>query len=192
MHDVYEWWNKAENPNRKKQSKQVVDSYIKYVEENVKHDKTILDFGAGIGRMLEAYNKEHIITAIDISKLYQERITNKAQQMELNFKWQHIQKDNQLSFNDNEFDVVVCSQVIMHQLPYDVIPIMTELKRVGRKVLIISKQANKSSNNIKPIEKIKEYNKMNFNYDFNYICKKCSFKMINRQMITKNHIGFCY
>lgn len=193
VYNMYEFWNKKKNPNKRNQSEDLNNSHREYIKKNVKDDIFILDYGPGIGRTLTAFNIKQVITGVDISLTYRDKIIEEAKKLNLNFKWMHIGETQikHLPFSDNQFDAVVCSQVLMHQTPHIIIPVMKELRRVGKKVVVNTAHAT-NNRATKPIKEERQYKVHLFRYNFYNIAKQCGFEIFNDVIINPKHMSFCY
>ncbi len=198
IYKPFDFWNSLKNPNRKvtqrsKPSIEVLKQvHIRYISKNIKDDKRILDYGCGIGRIIGCYNVEqHEVIGADISLIYKDEIIKKANEVKLNFKWINV-VDNKLPFDDNYFDAAICTQVLMHTKPSDILDVMNELKRVSKKVIIAAKEPHRHlGRHNKHIGKEGKYKGHNYKYNYTQLCKKHGFNIFNIERHGKN-IHFCY
>ena len=94
---------------------------LKYIYEL--HPESLLEIGGGIGILKKLIPKEIKYLDIDISKELGPRIIGSVEN---------------LPFNDNEFEMIGCFQVLEH-LPFEKFPtLLDELKRVSSKYVFIS------------------------------------------------------
>ena len=126
-YDVIEYWNKRDNPNSKNPNERNTLKHISFVNENIRINDKILDYGPGIGRILPAYNENNKITGYDISSKYRDRLLETARQQKIELEL-IIDKSilTKFSFRDNEFDVVVSISVLLHQPPRNIVNIISE------------------------------------------------------------------
>lgn len=195
IYDPFVFWNSLKNPNRKitKENKEAIESirqiHIGYISKNIKDDKKILDYGCGVGRLLDSYNVDkHKVVGADISLIYKDIIMEKVTKMGLDFKWVHI-PNNKLPYDDNYFDTAVCMQVLMHTQPTDILDIMNELKRVAKKVIISAKEGSGKHN--EQIGTGKVFKGHSYYYNYDKLCKKYGFEIFNIERYGSN-IQFCY
>ena len=182
-YDVYRYWNKRIEPASAPED--YTRETINYIEKHLDDCKYILDFGAGIGRTFPAYNNIDKVIACDISTLYSERILEESKKYPFEFELNIINFMDKLPYEDKQFDAVVCSTVLLHQMPDDLVFIMSELVRVGKKVIVISKyDVNLPFDEIwQPVENKRRYN---FNYDYYKICRECKFTMKDPVQYKRN------
>ena len=185
LYDEIEYWNKRENPNAKNPD---TEKHIKYVKENLKGCKNILDFGCGVGRIFPAYEKIDTVEGYDISSNYKSIIIEKSNEFDFKLNLTINKKIEDLPYNNNEFDASVAVSILLHQRPKNILKIMSELYRVSKKVIIISW--------FDPVLKFNDHNKnidsKNYCYHYNYyeICKEFNWNIKN--IITKDRlIYFC-
>lgn len=183
------FWNKAKHPNRKDQPIEKTEKHLNYIKENIKDWEYILDYGCGIGRTFDIYNKTHKIIGADISETYKNRIKERANELDLNFEWIHI-RDNKISYKDKYFDSVVCCLVLMHIRPFEISDLMKELARVSKKVIVITKCTDNSKDN-ENLENKKKYYTKRYKYDYIDICNKNKLFPYNIQYF-RDQIMFCY
>jgi len=194
IYKPFDFWNKLNNPNKAitKENKDSIEllriTHINYISKNIKNDKLILDYGCGVGRTIDCYNNNHQIVGVDISLIYKDRIIEKANSLGLHFGWIHV-SDNKIPFDDNYFDAAVCTQVLMHTKPDDILVIMNELKRVSKKVIVSSKEIGNKHNSY--IGKNRKFKGHRYRYDYEKLCKKYRFNIFNIERYKKN-IMFCY
>lgn len=173
------YWN-----NRKKPTSCLPDytkKHIEYLKSQLKDCKNIIDVGAGVGRLFEAYSDLKMVQACDISLLYKYPITEKSKNYNFNFNWTHIINIKKLPFDNKQFDCTVSSEVLLHQRPENIVDIMKELLRVSNKVIVITWMEN----NIKFDNDNKNYNPEQycFNYDYNKLCKIENLERYKRQIM---------
>jgi len=192
----YKYWNTVKNPNRaitkgnEEQVQKMINDHIEYISKNIKNDKLILDYGCGVGRTLKCYNSDyHQIVGADISLIYKDKIIKEANNMGLYFSWIHV-NDNRLPYDDNYFDTTACISVLQHTRPFDILDIMNELKRVSKKVIIVTKYSKNGKDN-KHIGKDIIFNRHNFHYDYKKICKDNNFNISNIERSGVS-VMFCY
>src|SRR4030042_6609008 len=118
MYNEIEYWTK------RKFVKQSPEDVKDFIILNIQDCQSILDFGAGNGRLFELY-KDKDVVAYDIVKrqypiqgLRSFRFTNE--------------------YEDKIYDCVICSMVLLHIRPENLKKILDYLFKVGRKVLIVT------------------------------------------------------
>lgn len=197
-YEPYKFWNNFENPNKviTKKNKEAVMNMIErqvlYLKENIKNDIRILDYGCGVGRTFKCYNtKYHEVVGADISLLYKDKVSEKAKKLGINFDWVHV-PNNKIPFDDNDFDAAICSQVLMHTRPIDILDVMNELKRVSKKVVVITQFGNRDNKHIGDTNYKPKYTRTpSFYYNFEKLCNDYGFNIFNKKIVNKS-IMFCY
>ena len=136
-YDEITYWNKRQFPTSSDNI--YYEKNLEFVRKNIPPGSTVLDFGAGIGRMFPAYKKCASVSACDISLVYKDRLLEKVKKENIPFKeFKHMISVDVIPFEFDEFDVCVCSQVLLHQTPKNIVSVLFELKRVARKIVCIS------------------------------------------------------
>lgn len=116
-------------------------SNLEFVRSQINRGDKVLDFGPGVGRLFRVYKEKEagLICACDISTLYKERLYSEAGKLGIDISYFECMEDVcTTSFPDDFFDVVVASQVLLHQRPGNILLVMKELARVAKKVVVIS------------------------------------------------------
>lgn len=113
-------------------------SNLDFIKSCVKEDDVVLDFGAGVGRLIEAYKNTKFVCFCDVSPLYQNSLYEKRQTLNCPTDFKLLEELYPLPFSDKVFDLAVASQVLLHQRPINIIPIMNELARVAVSVAVIT------------------------------------------------------
>jgi len=178
-YDVIKYWNEREDPNNPSNP---LHDHSTYVYKNLEECKSILDFGPGIGRMFPAFADCDDVIGYDISFKYVERIHYEASLYPFEFTLMIENEISELPFKDGQFDAVVCVSVLLHQTKDKIESIMSELCRVGKKVIVISFY--------NPKKEIKEGDTY-FHYDYPEICERNGWNIIEME-IRKRQIYFVY
>jgi len=141
--EIYEYWNKREEPTGA--NDQYTHHDIDFVKKHLDGCKTILDYGAGIGRLFPAYNGIGKVTTLDISTSYFEKILIEAKKFEFEFEHHMLLQDSFMEefiiekfFQPNEFDAIVAVQLFMVISPNFISFLMNQLASFGRKVIATS------------------------------------------------------
>jgi ubiquinone/menaquinone biosynthesis C-methylase UbiE len=139
-YSALDYWNKRPNPNNEAgESATRVQRDIEYIREGVKGATTILEIGPGVGRTLNAYSSGQKITGYDVSRIYTERLMEKAKGLGLSLEMVYASADAEaFPFSDGQFDVGVSCQVFLHQKPAHLELLMSEMARVCKKVVVVS------------------------------------------------------
>jgi ubiquinone/menaquinone biosynthesis C-methylase UbiE len=181
IYDEVEYWNNRKKPNSAPHS--ITLQHIEYVENHLHDCNEILDLGPGVGRIFPAYNNISFVQGYDISELYKDTVIKESNRYSFEFNLFTKKKISKLPFSNNEFDAVVCVSVLMHQKPVNVIEVMKECVRVGKKAIFISY-----------IDINKKFgftgSKHIFNYNYITICNENDWKMVDIYIID-NQIYFC-
>lgn len=167
MYNEVAYWNKRTNPNSS--NPKTTEKHISFVNKNIKSKDKILDFGPGVGRILPAYENINKIWAFDVSSEYSKKLMDKSKKINLEIDLTVNKEENiKLPYEDNQFDSVVCISVLLHQRPQNIINIMKELSRVGKKVIVVSWYEEGKSFSDSDTES--KNNVYCFNYDFKKLC----------------------
>lgn len=127
------YWNARTRPN----ATFLLESEREYLTKHLKGCNNILDFGPGTGRAFSVYEDKRV-TGYDISSQYVERVFTRAREHHVAYVHTIAPWIGPLRFAKNQFDAVVCSSVLLHQRPIIVEFIISELARVGEKVIVLT------------------------------------------------------
>ncbi|NHN36724.1 class I SAM-dependent methyltransferase [Pseudomaricurvus alcaniphilus] len=149
-YDPFSYWNSRRDPNSAEGLEaERVRFDTDYIRKQVSSGMSVLELGPGVGRTFHAYEKGTLIETIDISRLYEKKLTEAAKAVDLKLK-QHFLSDDWLKFpfSDQQFDVAVCFQVFIHQPPEVFHRSFTEFSRVCKKgVISVGLHANTKQSN---------------------------------------------
>lgn len=118
-----EFWNRKleDDPNYMEK----INIFLEIIPDDT---ETILDVGCGNGAITNILSKRYNVVGFDRSKEALKHVNTKTVQGSC---------DN-LPFEDNAFDMVLCSEVLEH-LPTDILnKTVSEIKRVSKKYILIS------------------------------------------------------
>ena len=133
------YWKHRKNPNNSDgESKKRIEFDVKYIKSEIKQEKKILELGPGVGRTIEAYSHDTQLFTLDISEKYHDILKEKCENNEISLKQNYIKSHENFPFANNEFNVGVTSQVLLHVPPNLISHTMSELTRVCKKVVIIT------------------------------------------------------
>lgn len=94
------------------------------------HKCNVLDYGSGMGHLINFFLNEKInITGVDMSKEEVTRVNGKFSGNNY-FHGVKLFDGKKLPFEDNEFDLITCTEVIEHVLDEHVDGLLCELKRI--------------------------------------------------------------
>jgi len=118
--------------NHPKPIQDFLDGEIKFIKEHIKSNKIILEVGCGYGRLLEILGRRaKKAIGVDFSKrminLAKERLASKKN-VEL-----HLMNANNLKFDDESFDYVVCLDNSFGNIPNIELDVLKEMTRVCKK-----------------------------------------------------------
>lgn len=136
-YDAVKYWNRRKNPNSSTIGGDT-PTHISFIKKNLKDVCSLLDFGPGVGRLLEAYAGISRIEGYDVSEIYKSELLEKAKQLNLNFSLIVEKKIGKLPYKDKEFDAAIATEVLLHQKPKYIELVMSELLRVAEKVIVIT------------------------------------------------------
>ena len=149
---VFDWWD-PENENFNDgysliDRKFFIDERALVLEHlnSIKFEGKLLEVGSGRGRfcldIAKKFPKSKVI-GIDLSKQMVDYSNNEAKRQKIVNTTFFVGNANNLQFEDNYFDVVLCLQVLMH-IP-DKLRVLNEIKRVTKgDGLIMVNQINSS------------------------------------------------
>tara|TARA_R100000734_G_C3314728_1_gene106398 strand:+ start:432 stop:1001 length:570 start_codon:yes stop_codon:yes gene_type:complete len=133
------YWNNRKDPNNDFCRSQTYN-HVNLVKPFITKNLNILEYGPGIGRMIELYKDQTHINFFDISSAYEERLKQKCDSQGLKIQQYIIDKDNTIKtpFKDNEFDIVCAFEVLIHSPETEIDELIRELSRIGKKVIVIT------------------------------------------------------
>ena len=99
---------------------------------------SLLEFGAGVGRLFTEYNGIEKLSFCDISPTYQEEAKKVAHRLGLGGDFHLCTSVDVTPFINKEFDIVVAVSILLHQRPEEIVNVMSELARIGHKIVVIS------------------------------------------------------
>jgi len=102
------------------------------------YPNSLLEFGAGVGRLFTEYGGIKRLTFCDISPTYQEEARRAAYKLGLRGDFHLCKSVDVTPFVKNEFDIVIAVSILLHQRPEEIESVMSELARIGRRVVVIS------------------------------------------------------
>jgi len=107
---------------------------LSYVYSSIKHFASVLDIGVGAGQFVNSLavsGRFERVCGIDITKHSNyERFTDSYE-----LKTQNVAD---MPFDDGEFDVVVCMEVLEHLESETLVKALSEIRRVCRKQLLVT------------------------------------------------------
>lgn len=104
-----------------------------YIRSHIKDAEMILDYGTGIGRMLDLYNDAGIVFGMDIINRYKEQAIRRGDIFD--FQYVYTTEDIR-DFGGIMFDCAIASKVLLHVKPENIEHIMRSLARVSDKVIV--------------------------------------------------------
>jgi SAM-dependent methyltransferase len=139
QYNKIEYWGNRQNPNNKS-GIQAVGVHTKIVEPFIDDNLNILEYGPGIGRMVDLYRSQDQISFYDISSIYKDRLQEKCKNIGLKIDQCIIDDSGEITtpFNDNEFDVVCVFEVLLHCPETEIAKVINELSRIAKKVLVVT------------------------------------------------------
>ena len=177
-YDEIEYWNNRENPNST--SGIAPKEYVKYISDAVTFSKC-LDVGPGVGRMVSAYEEVRSLEVCDVTSRNVDMLDSIYLHRGINFSFMLLDKAGLLPYFAKQFEVVTCTQVLLHQRPTIAVKLMRSMARVGKKVVVISFRNEKNvplANHC-------------FNHDYIQICEDNNW-VVSNVIRHPNHILFTY
>jgi len=137
MYNKIKYWNSRKDPNSQ-QSKNTTDSQVEWTKKFINKSDKILEYGPGVLRLIGLYENLTNISFYDISDQYKSIVESKCREKDLIIDKYVIDKSGVISttFSDNEFDVVICSEVFLHSPENEIVDLINELSRIGKKVIV--------------------------------------------------------
>lgn len=131
------YWGSRKEPNNNSCIART-PKHISLVRPYLDSGLNILEYGAGVGRMVELYESE--VSFYDISQIYKDRLISKCEEKGLKVKQYVIDQSGEIKtvFKDKEFDVVCVFEVLLHSPPSEIKDLMRELSRIGKRVMVIT------------------------------------------------------
>jgi len=102
------------------------------------YPNSLLEFGAGVGRLFTEYAGIKKLAFCDISRTYQEEARRADQNLGLGGTFHLCTSVDVTPFKEKEFEIVVAVSILLHQRPEEIASVMSELARIGRKIIVIS------------------------------------------------------
>jgi len=133
------FWKNRYDPNSDNGRKTTPD-HIKIVKPFLPPNINLLDYGPGVGRMIDLYKNQTHINFYDISPTYKSRLIQKCKNNNLKINKHIIDESGKIKtpFKDNEFDIVCSFEVLLHCPEAEIEEVIRELSRIGKKVIIIT------------------------------------------------------
>jgi SAM-dependent methyltransferase len=191
MYDEKEYWDNRINPNSA--SDLITELHINFVKSCLGDAKFIMDFGPGVGRTFPAYEKIETVIGWDITEQYAVAVIKESEKYNFDFQFttNPWRKMGETPYIRNFFDAVVSVSVFLHQRPHNILKVMRELARIGKKVIVAS-YFNPNEPLDVPCEEEKEYEKHCFNYNYFDICKENGWKMSDKHWEEDMYLMFTY
>jgi len=183
MYNLKNYWGNRLDPNSHFADDSIFLGKNKnFIKSNITENSNILEIGPGIGRLVECY-KNCKVTGLDITDKYKQRLIDNTKKYNIEYDFIINTSEILLPFKDNEFDYVISSLVLLHQPPQNINTILKEMKRVGRKVIVISSVGeflNKSSHC--------------FNHNYKKICEEESLVYVehDNEQYENHTTGYTY
>lgn len=134
------YWNTRRDPNNAEGREfEVIQRHIDFIKRHLPNSGPFLEFGPGVGRTFPAYKPASRVDSLDLSRLYQDALQQKASSCGVHLS-QHFLNDahSPFPFPDNTFTCAVVCQVLLHITPDSIVHVLSELMRVARKAIIIT------------------------------------------------------
>jgi len=137
MYDKIEYWGNRKDPNSEL-SKKTSDLQILWTKNFINEDDNILEYGPGVLRLLDLYKGRKKINFYDISTQYKNSVEKKCKDNNILIENYIIDNSGEIKtkFKNEEFDVIICSEVFLHSPNNEIEKLMVELARIGKKVIV--------------------------------------------------------
>jgi len=137
LYNKISFWKNRNDPNSDNGRKIALD-HIKLIKPFIPPNINLLDYGPGIGRMVDLYKNQTYINFYDISPTYKNRLIQKCKNNNLKINKYIIDESGDIKtpFKDKEFDIVCAFEVLLHSPENEIEEMMNELARIGKKVII--------------------------------------------------------
>lgn len=147
QYNKIQYWGTRDNPNNK-EGDAAAERHISGIKNFIEDNINILDYGPGIGRMTMLYSNQSGITFYDISENYKNRLEEKCKNEGLKIYDYIIDTSEKIEtpFKDSEFDLVCAFEVLLHCPEDEVTDVLTELARIGKKVMVVTWFTNNTQN----------------------------------------------
>lgn len=137
MYNKINYWGNRKDPNSSI-SKSTAHLQIEWTKNFLKKQDKVLDYGPGNLRTLDLYKNLDEISFYDISPLYKDTVEKKCASNNILIKDYIIDNSGVIKtpFKTNEFDVVICFEVFLHSPDTEIVELINELSRIGKKVIV--------------------------------------------------------
>ena len=184
------YWSSRHNPNAKNPNMELINCSYDFIKQFIKEDSKILFYGPGTGRDLEvlSINFNGEVYFIDITDRYRNDVFKIVKD---NFK-NSITRDFIILdspvlttnlYEDNFFDLIISSQVFLHQKPEYIMENIKELYKISNK-LVLTAFYNPDLAFDKINKKINECGNHCFNHDYFDIFEKLNIKVSKYKQVN--------
>ena len=137
MYEKVSYWSSRKDPNSE-QSKKTTSLQVKWTEKHINTTDNILEYGPGVLRLVDLYKNLDGVSFYDISGNYKSIVEEKCVNNNIKIKQFIVDNSGNIKtpFNNNQFDIIVCSEVLLHSPDNEIVDLMLELSRIGKKVII--------------------------------------------------------
>ena len=136
-YDKIKYWGSRTDPNNSK-SRGVAEKQVQWTSQFLTDNDELLDYGPGVGRLSECYKLVKSLSFYDITHKYESRLKKLCEDIEVEIKEFVIDNSGEIKtpFADGQFDTVICSEVLLHVPEDEIVDVMLELARIGKKVVV--------------------------------------------------------
>lgn len=174
MYDPVQYWRTRKDPNTVNPE---TKNHLSFLEEHLSGVDSILDFGPGVGRLFSAYKGSSIVVGCDVTDQHDERLDKLASEYGFDFELLiSDESSGELPYVDDSFDAAVSVQVLLHQTAEDAKTILSELARVGKKIIIVSYWE----------EHPLRLSDHCFSHDYVGLCNELNINIVEQKVIGKN------
>lgn len=148
MYNKLDYWGSRKDPNSKL-SKDTAHLQVEWTKKFINKKDSILDYGPGVLRLVDLYKEVKKINFYDISYQYKSIVEKKCNENNIIIE-NYVVDDSGIiktAFEDNQFDVVICSEVFLHSPDNEILDLINELSRISKKVIVTTWYENGESIN---------------------------------------------
>jgi hypothetical protein len=138
-YDKIKYWNNRAKPNSSN-ARAIADYHMEKVKPFIVKNSNILEYGPGIGRMIDLYKDQDYISFYDISSVYESELTRACENISLKINNFTIDKSGKIktNFDNGQFDTLCAFEVLLHCPEDEIDEVINELSRISKEVIVIT------------------------------------------------------